>query len=90
MSELLPLGVESIRECPWRWFEAIRLGMFFIGFEELAEEDRPPRKIWLDSEAMESHFAALKAKRERESKGDTTLEGVPVQNSAARDLIAGG
>lgn len=90
VSELLPPEVENIRDCPWRWFEAIRLGMFFLSFDELPEEDRPHRRIWLDTEAMESHFAALKAKREREAKGDTTLEGEPVRNAAARDLVAGG
>lgn len=65
--------------------------MFFLSFEEIPdEEDRPPRRIWLDHEALESHFALLKAKREREGKGDTTLEGESVQNAAARDLVAGG
>jgi hypothetical protein len=90
VSELLPPVVKNLRDCPWRWFEAIRLAMFFLSFEELPEEDRPPKKIWLDNEAMESHFAALKAKRKREAEGDTTLEGESVQNTAARDLIAGG
>lgn len=63
--------------------------MFFLSFDELAEDERPPKKIWLDTEAMESHFAAVKAKREREVKGDTTLEGESVQNKAARDLVSG-
>lgn len=89
VSELFPPGTENVRDLPWRWFEAIRLAMFFISFDELPEEERPPRKIWLDTEALESHFSALKAKREREAKGDKTLEGEPVQNKAARDLISG-
>lgn len=63
--------------------------MFFISFDELEEEERPPRKIWLDTEALESHFAMLKAKRKREAEGDTTLEGEPVQNKAARELLSG-
>lgn len=89
VSELFPPGVENIRDLPWRWFEAIRMAMFFLSFDELVEEERPPKKIWLDTEAIESHFAMLKEKHKREAKGDTTLEGESVQNKAAKALVSG-
>jgi hypothetical protein len=90
VAELFPSGVENVRDLPWRWFEAIRMAMFFLSFEELAEDERPSKKIWLDSEALEAHFAQVKAKRKREVKGDSTLEGESVSNKAASGLIVGG
>lgn len=89
MSELFPPGVENVRDLPWRWFEAIRMAMFFLSFDELAEEERPPKKIWLDTDALSAWFENVKRKREREAKGDSTLEGESVSNKAASALISG-
>lgn len=93
MAELFPPGVENVRDLPYRLFEAIRMAMVFIGFEELPSEERPPRKIWLDSEAMRSWFAEVERQREKKwgnKDGDTLMEGETVENKAAESLIAGG
>lgn len=89
VSELFPPSTENVRDLPWRWFEAIRLAMYFLSFDELSEEERPPKKIWLDSEKLHDWFEMVKRNRERESKGDTILEGEPVQNKAASALVSG-
>lgn len=86
-----------MRDLPHRWFEAIRMALIFIGFEEMPEDERPPRSIWLEEEALGSWFQRVKEERERKygtdkGKGnnDTLLEGESVQNKAARSLVAGG
>lgn len=89
MSQLFPPEVENVRDLPWRWFEAIRMAMFFISFDELSEDERPPKRIWLDTEALQAWFDGVKRKRERESGGDSTMEGESVQNKAASVLVSG-
>lgn len=65
------------------------MAMFFLSFDELGEKERPPKKIWLDSEALHDWFEMVKRNREREAKGDQIMEGEPVQNQAASALISG-
>jgi hypothetical protein len=96
VSELFPPGVANVRDLPWRLFDAIRMALVFIGFEELEKEERPPKKIWLDDEKLEAWFQQVEKNRERKyggkGKGDSdeTLEGESVQNRAAESLIRGG
>jgi hypothetical protein len=93
VSELFPEGVENIRDLPYRLFEAVRMATIFIGFDELPKEERPPRRIWLNSEALHQWFEQVERDREKKyggkSGGDTVLEGEPVENKAARSLISG-
>lgn len=90
MSELFPEGVANVRDLPYRLFDAIRMALVFIGFDELPKDERPPRKIWLDEEKLNSWFAEVEAKRKRESEGKhTEMEGESVHNKAAEQLIHG-
>jgi hypothetical protein len=86
---LFPPGITDLRELPAGYFDAIGMALGFLSFEELPEEDRPPRRIWLNNEALKEHFAAVKARRKAEADPNAPdpIED-PVDNPAARDLIA--
>jgi hypothetical protein len=91
----------TVRELFPRWFsdlphtlfEAIRLAFMFLGFEELPNDEQPPKRIWLNPKLLKEHFEHVKRKREQEMKGgssgwDTHIED-PVDNDAAKGLIVG-
>jgi hypothetical protein len=85
---LFPPGCDDIRELPAPLFEAIKVSLIYLGFEEMPLEDQPPKKIWQDNDALKQHFEMLKQKRKQEAS--TTVEGPiedPVQNELAKDMI---
>jgi hypothetical protein len=86
VSVLFPPGITSLHDCPGPVFDAIRLANFFLSFEEMREEDRPPKSIWLDGEKLNAHLRAVSAKYEREAGGSSRNEEV-LYNDAAKDLI---
>lgn len=59
-----------------------------IGFDELEEQERPPRRIWLDNERLAAWFKEVRRRR-KERYSDKEIED-PVNNQAARGLIADG
>lgn len=92
VSELYPPGITDLRDLPHRWFEALRLALMFIGFDELEEGEKPPKTIWLDEEQLSDWFTEVKRRRKEKYGGDSDGGGAiedPVQNDAARALIAG-
>lgn len=76
-------------------FEAIHVGHIFLSFDELPEDERPDKRIWLDGDALREWFAEVKRRREAKYGGkdsggwDKSIED-PVENEAARGLIVGG
>lgn len=92
LDALLPPGVRNWRDCPHTIFEAVRLGHIFLSFEELPEDERPARRIWLDPAQLTAWFDDVKRRRESQSSGsrdwDRSIED-PVSNEAARGLIVG-
>jgi hypothetical protein len=90
IDELLPDGVQDVRDCPHVWFEAIRSALVFLSFDELPKDERPPRRIWLDGEQLKLWFDDVERKREERysNKGPGPIDD-PVQNQAAKDLIVG-
>lgn len=92
--ELFPRWFTDLRDLPHTLFEAIRLAYTFISFEELPEDEQPPKRIWLRPKELKEHFAWVKRKREAEMKGggskgwDVSIED-PVDNDAAKGLIVG-
>lgn len=78
---------------PYNLFEAIRLALIFVKFEEMPKEERPPKRIWLDGEKLEAHMKWVE--KQREGKHQVDKDGHskdiedPVQNSAASMLIVG-
>lgn len=88
MSLLLPDGITHLADLPNTMFDALRLALSFLQFDELPKDERPPRRIWLDPERMSEWWKAVEKRRDERIKGDGSSEiDDPVSNSAARDLV---
>lgn len=90
LDDLLPPGV-GLNDCPFTIFDAIRLGGIFLAWDELPADERPPRRIWLNGDALKGWFDMVNKRREEKygGKGGGAIED-PVQNDAAKGLIVGG
>jgi hypothetical protein len=88
VDELLPDGIDDVRDTPHVLFEAIRTALVFLSFDELPRNERPPKRIWLDGDALSEWFKQVERDRERSVRGDKHIED-PVENEAARSLIVG-
>lgn len=95
LDALLPTGVQGLRDCPYTVFDAIRLGGIFLSFDELPEDERPDKRIWLDGEQLTAWFSDVKRRREEQYGGGGSGKGWdksiddPVENEAAKGLIVG-
>jgi hypothetical protein len=93
VSVLFPEGVTSVADLPYNLFEAIRLALIFVKFEEMPKEERPPKRIWLDAEKLEAHMKWVEKQRDAkysvDKDGQTKEIEDPVQNDAASMLIVG-
>jgi hypothetical protein len=78
---LLPVGITSLRDCPYTVFEAIRMALVVISWEEniFKEEEMPPKRIWTDGEKLKDWWDAVKRNRDAEGPGDKHIED-PVEN----------
>lgn len=84
----MPSGVARLDDLPYPVFDAIHAALTFLSFEELPNEDRPSRDIWLDHELMSEHWDLVKERRERMYQGgdyDQEIED-PVENEYAAGL----
>lgn len=91
VAELLPDGVDDLRDCPHVLFTAIRQALVILSFGELPDDERPPKRIWNDGEALKDFFDEVKRRRDEkygDRKGPGPIED-PVQNDAARSLLVG-
>jgi hypothetical protein len=59
-----------------------------IGFDELEEHERPPRRLWLDNERLTAWFKEIRNRRKERYSGKEIED--PVNNDAAKGLIADG
>jgi hypothetical protein len=87
VSAVLPEGVDKLQDVPFPLFDAIRLALGFLNFDELPKDERPPRRIWLDHDAMSAHWAAVERRRKEKYEGDGGDGGDYEENAAAKDLI---
>jgi hypothetical protein len=85
ISCLFPPGVKSIVELPYTLFNAIHMALYFLSFEELPKEERPPKRIWLNADLMEAHWEAVTRMRRDRSKGED-ISDLP-QNEHADSLL---
>jgi hypothetical protein len=84
---LLPEGIDRLDDVPYTYWNALRLALGFLTFNELPKDERPPRSIWMDGDEMRKHWSAVERMREeRYGTGDGGGGDVKV-NAAARDLI---
>jgi hypothetical protein len=88
VSSLLPAGVRSLYDAPYLFVEAVKVALFFLSFEELAVEERPPKRIWLDNDKMAQWWADVKASRDAKYKGRGDYQSMP-ENQALRDIFKG-
>lgn len=90
VSVLLPEGM-SLGDCPYNLADAILLALRFLKFDELEEEDRPPKRIWFDGDGLKRHWAEVRRRMEAKMKGegDKQIEGDASPNDAAKQLIVG-
>jgi len=92
VSQLLPDGF-TLYDAPFVFVNAIRTTMVFISWQEhLPREEIPPKKIWLDGDALKEWFKHVEKLREEKAKGTNKPEegwdGEMVQNPAVAQLIA--
>lgn len=88
---IFPEGVTRLSELPYTLHDAILAALNFISFDELLDDERPPRKLWGDGEKLNMWFEEVKRKRNEKYGLDGSESGPidnPVRNAAARDLIA--
>lgn len=86
ISSLFPPGITRLYDLPFTVFNAIRLALYFLSFEELPEKERPPKAIWLDEERMQSWWNEVKANREAEGKGEGDMSSMP-QNDLLKEVF---
>lgn len=58
----------------------------------MTDDQRPPEEIWLDDEALSSHFDALRDKLRSTGSGESNDEWEsvpPAQNELTKDLRKG-
>lgn len=93
VSTLFPEGITSVADLPYNLFDAIRLALIFLSFEEMPKDERPPKRIWLDGEKLDEHMKWVEKQREAKHKVDRDGSSQeiedPVQNEAASSLIVG-
>lgn len=88
ISSLFPPGITRVWDLPHTIFNAIRMALVFLAFEQLKEEERPPKSIWLDGDRMTAWFAEVKRNRESEARGDGSTMNMP-QNELLREMFPG-
>lgn len=89
VSQLLPGWCRDLMDAPFLLFDAIRTALVFLSFDELPDNERPPKRIWLDGEKLNDWFRQVKRNRDREMKGESTDDGDYEQNAAAEALLVG-
>ncbi len=69
VSSLFPPGIERLIDLPFTIQNAILAALGFLSFDELPEEERPPKSIWLDGEKMKAWWAEIKRLRKAKMEG---------------------
>lgn len=75
------------RRTPWYLNTAISHALTVLSWFELMDEDRPPESIWLDDDALTSHFEAVDQRRDAGIRGETLVPQAAMdQNELTADL----
>lgn len=67
----------------------MRQALVFLSWDELPNDERPPRTIWRNGDKLKEWFDDVKEKREREMDPKRNNIEDPVDNEAAKGLIVG-
>lgn len=84
--ELFPDGIDDLRELPHNVFENIQHAMFYLSFEELPEEERPPKRIWRDSDRLKEWFAEVKRLRAAAVNPDSAIADRPIDDPKSNEV----
>lgn len=85
---LFPDNITVVRELPYNIFDAIKLALVFLQYEELESDERPPKKIWLDGKAMSGWWKAVRRRREEKYSGKSQdIEGPTERNAMVDELL---
>jgi hypothetical protein len=88
VSVLFPPGVTSLTELPHSLFDAIRLGLTFLRFEEMDEDEQPPREIWLDNKRLTEHMKMVRRMRkEKYDGGSEDIASVPIDGPSEQNAM---
>lgn len=90
ISSLFPKGITRIVDLPHTIHTAIRMALFFLSFENMPTDERPPRHIWLHSERMEEWFRMVKQNRENRTNPNHIDVSGMTENALLKDLFVGG
>lgn len=89
MTVLFPDGITRLMDLPYTLFDAINMALDFLKYEELPEDERPPREIWLEPDLMREHVKAIKEIREEKyGLKSKDRSGGGTQNDAMKELFA--
>jgi hypothetical protein len=80
-------------DVPHHIFAAIKNGLVYLSFEELPDEEKPPKRIWTDPQKLNEFFKKVDENRKAQygGGGRSDLGPIenPVENEAAKLLIVG-
>lgn len=69
ISSLFPQGIEKLIDLPFTIQTAILAALGFLSFDELPDDERPPKSIWLDGDKMRKWWAEIKRLRKAKLEG---------------------
>lgn len=69
ISSLFPPGITRLTDLPFTISNAILGALGFLSFDELPEEEKPPKRIWLDAKKMKAWWAEVKRVRKAREDG---------------------
>lgn len=78
-------------DMPFPLHDAILRALMFLSWEELPDDERPPRRIWLYGDDLRDWFREVRARRDEKygtGNSNSQIED-PVDNPAAKDLMSG-
>lgn len=87
VSDLFPEGVTDLLDLPHTFYEAVRAALLFLSFDELPQDERPPKRIWTDGGRLAEWFDRIRRDRNRDVESKSIED--PVENDAASSLISG-
>lgn len=88
VSALLPEGMSSLADAPYPLHDAISAALHFLKYQELPEDEQPPKRIWFDGAAMKEWIAHVERLREAKMKGEKPT-GKTESNDLAEDILVG-
>lgn len=60
----------------------------YLGWEELPEDEQPPKRIWDDPDKLREHAAWVKRKRAAESDPDSAISDKPIDDPRSNDAAS--